>query len=141
MPTTDQTAPQYKLKTLLLILYDRQSRLERDKVATELAVKELEAFETDWPLWVRTIDNVLKKMPQIECVQITAESILRKTWAITKEDAEKALDRFLERYAKFKICAAACEELKKNLDGTIEKIPGDHRWTANHRSIRSGTCD
>ena len=75
--------------------------------------------------WVHKTANVLNKMPK--SVQPKAKADLHEIWmAATREDAEKAFDHFLEKYAaKY---PAACECLKKDRDVllTFYDFPAEH---------------
>ncbi len=75
--------------------------------------------------WVHKTANVLNKMPK--GVQPKAKADLHEIWmAATREDAEKAFDHFLEKYAaKY---PAACECLKKDRDVllTFYDFPAEH---------------
>jgi len=77
--------------------------------------------------WVHKTANVLNKMPK--SVQTKAKGDLHEIWqAETKDDANKAFDNFLEKYAaKY---APACECLKKDRDVllTFYDFPAEH-WS------------
>ena len=75
--------------------------------------------------WVHKTANVLSKMPK--SVQPKAKADLHEIWqAETREDANKAFDHFLEKYAaKYE---PACDCLKKDRDEllTFYDFPAEH---------------
>lgn len=75
--------------------------------------------------WVHKTANVLNKLPK--SVQPKAKADLHEIWmAETREDANKAFDNFLEKYAaKY---SAACECLKKDRDVLLSfyDFPAEH---------------
>lgn len=75
--------------------------------------------------WVHKAVNVLNKLPK--SVQPKAKADLHEIWmAETREDANKAFDNFLEKYAVKH--SAACECLKKDRDVLLSfyDFPAEH---------------